>query len=55
MNASKVKQIKKSVYEYCKRIDHPDPQRVYRRVKKAYLSTPDNLKHRFDVGQGKLI
>jgi len=52
MNAAKAKQIKYSVYEYCKTIAHPNPKMVYRRVKKAYLATPDNLKHKFDVRTG---
>ena len=52
MKSGNAKSLKKLVYAACKKIAHPNPQMVYRRVKKAYDETPRNLRSRFNYQTG---
>lgn len=55
MRQAKAKSIRSLVFQYCVSTRHPFPKRVYRYIKKLYLSTPRTLRHRFDVAKGGII
>lgn len=55
MRQATAKSIREDVMRYCAKTRHPFPNRVYRTVKKLYLSTPRPLRHRFSTAQGGII
>ena len=46
------KSLRKSVYAQCRAIAHPNPKRVYNRVKKAFLATPRPQRKDFNYQTG---